>query len=149
MKGGSIAGLISGPVFVALTPGGTRLARRLSPLFADAEVHGLAGRTAGADREFDETVAHLRGLFSAGRPIVGLCAAGILIRALAPRLGDKGAEPPVVALAEDGGAVVPLLGGHRGANALAERIAETLGIEAAVSRFQMEQTGHMLAQMNQ
>ena len=33
--------------------------------------------------------------------------------------GRQAGEPPVLALAEDGGAVVPLLGGHRGANALA------------------------------
>ncbi|HEX9668286.1 MAG TPA: precorrin-3B C(17)-methyltransferase, partial [Thermoanaerobaculia bacterium] len=103
------------PVFVALTQGGCDLARRLTAGFEGAEVHGLAGRTEGADRAFDETVEHLRDLFWAGRPIVGLSAAGILIRALAPLLDDKRAEPPVVALAEDGSAVVPLLGGHRGA----------------------------------
>ena len=32
-----------------------------------------------------------------GTPIVGICAAGILIRALAPLLADKRTEPPVVA----------------------------------------------------
>ena len=36
------------------------------------------------------------------RPIVGLCAGGILIRAVAPLLADKHDEPPVVAVAEDG-----------------------------------------------
>ena len=60
----------------------------------------------------------------AGRPIVALCAAGILIRALAPLLADKRAEPPVVAVAEDGSVAVPLLGGHHGANELARTIAE-------------------------
>ncbi len=121
------------PVFVALTRAGVDLARRLAAGFEGAEVHGLAGRTEGADRAFDETAEHLRDLFRAGRPIVGFSAAGILIRALAPLLDDKRAEPPVVALAEDGSAVVPLLGGHRGANDLARALADRLGITAAVT----------------
>jgi cobalt-precorrin 5A hydrolase / precorrin-3B C17-methyltransferase len=64
---------------------------------------------------------------------VALCASGILIRILAPLLADKFAEPPVIAVAEDGSAAVPLLGGHRGANALARRIAELTGAVAAVT----------------
>jgi cobalt-precorrin 5A hydrolase/precorrin-3B C17-methyltransferase len=72
-------------------------------------------------------------LFRDGRPIVGVCAARVLVRAVAPLLADKRQEPPLLALAEDGSAVVPLLGGHRGANDLARVIAEILGIEAAVT----------------
>ena len=121
------------PVFVALTQAGADLAQTLATGFEGAEVHGLARRTHGTNQTFDDLAPHLRDLFRAGRPVVGLCAAGILIRALAPLLGDKMAEPPVVALAEDGCAVVPLLGGHRGANALAEELAEKLGVVAAVT----------------
>jgi cobalt-precorrin 5A hydrolase/precorrin-3B C17-methyltransferase len=121
------------PVFVVLTRAGADLARKLAAGFGGAEVHGLAGRTEGADRTFEKTADHLRDLFRAGRPIVGLCAAGILIRALAPLLEDKWAEPPVVALAEDGSAVVPLLGGHRGANDLGWALAEALGTDVAVT----------------
>ena len=40
-----------------------------------------------------------RTLFAAGVPVVGVCAAGILIRAVAPLLSDKRAEPPVLAAA--------------------------------------------------
>ncbi len=121
------------PVFVVLTAQGLDLARRLQPAFPGAEVHGRRGRAEGADLLFDDAAAALRTRFAEGRPVVGLCAAGILIRALAPLLADKRSEPPVIALAEDGGAVVPLLGGHRGANDLARRIAEALGIEPAVT----------------
>jgi cobalt-precorrin 5A hydrolase/precorrin-3B C17-methyltransferase len=121
------------PVLVALTRDGCALARRLAEQLPGAEVHGLAGRTQGADASFEGTAAHLRALFGARRPIVGVCAAGVLVRALAPLLADKGAEPPVLALAEDGSAVVPLLGGHHGANDLARRIAAALGIEAAIT----------------
>ena len=120
-------------VFVVLTKDGFDLARRLAATLPGAEVHGLAGRAEGAEVTFEAAAAHLRELFQAGRPIVGVCAAGVLVRALAPLLADKGAEPPVLALAEDGSAVVPLLGGHRGANDLARRIAGLLGIEPAIT----------------
>ena len=86
------------PVFVALTQAGADLARGLAAGLEGAEVHGLAHRTEGADHAFEHAAPHLTELFQAGRPIVGVCAAGILIRALAPVLGDKRAEPPVIAL---------------------------------------------------
>ncbi|WP_424927559.1 precorrin-3B C(17)-methyltransferase [Amaricoccus tamworthensis] len=83
--------------------------------------------------DFADTAPHLRDLFEAGHAIIGIMSSGILIRALAPSLGDKRSEPPVLAVAEDASAVVPLLGGHRGANALARRIATGLNTGAAVT----------------
>ena len=71
--------------------------------------------------------------FRSGEAVVAVMAAGIAIRRLAPLLSDKHEEPAVVAVAEDGSAVVPLLGGHRGANRLARRIARTLGVQATVT----------------
>ncbi|MBI3499612.1 MAG: precorrin-3B C(17)-methyltransferase [Proteobacteria bacterium] len=118
---------------VALSAAGGILARRLQLVLPGSRVHGLAGRILSADASFADVGAHLRHLFAEGTPIVGCCAAGILIRALAPLLKDKSAEPPVVAVAEDGSAVVPLLGGHHGANGLARRIADALGIEPAIT----------------
>ncbi len=67
------------------------------------------------------------------RPIIGICAAGILIRVLAPLLGDKRTGPPVVALADDGSFAVPLLGGHHGANDLARAIARAQRGQAAIT----------------
>jgi cobalt-precorrin 5A hydrolase/precorrin-3B C17-methyltransferase len=52
---------------------------------------------------------------------------------LAPLLDDKRSEPAVVAVSADGKHVVPLLGGHRGANALAREIAASLGGTAAIT----------------
>ena len=119
------------PAILALNETGLALARRLAPLI-DGEVHARAPLD-DADLSFAETIAHCRGLFTDGQPIVGICAAGILIRAIAPLLDDKQSEPPVLALSEDGRSVVPLLGGHHGANDLARRIAEALGAHAAVT----------------
>ena len=118
---------------VLLGQGGAGVARALSDALDGARLHGLAGRIEGADVAFEDTARHLRGLFMAGEAIVGVCAAGILIRALAPVLGGKAGEPPVVAVAEDGSVVVPLLGGHRGGNRLAGDIGALLGVAAAVT----------------
>nr|WP_207168767.1 precorrin-3B C(17)-methyltransferase [Rhodovibrio sodomensis] len=118
---------------MALTRRGLGTARWIAEGLPGAEVLGRAGRADDADATFSDTIATLRSLFAAGRPIVGVCAAGILVRALGPVLGDKRAEPPVLAVGEDGASVVPLLGGHRGANALAREIADTLESLPAVT----------------
>ncbi|MAF96316.1 MAG: precorrin-3B C(17)-methyltransferase [Rhodospirillaceae bacterium] len=130
----SARGAPKNAALVVLGPGGLELAAALKLKIPGAEVHGLKGRAEeGADVVFDEVAAHVRGLFGRSRPIAGLCAAGILIRALVPLLSDKRQEPPVVAVSGDGGSVVPLLGGHRGANRLALAIAEITGGHAAVT----------------
>ena len=111
---------MTAPVFVALTPGGYKVASTLAKTLSGASVHGLNKRTEGANETFSDTIAHLRYLFISETPIIGVCAAGILIRALAPLISDKRKEPPVLAVSEDGRTVVPLLGGHNGANRLAQ-----------------------------
>lgn len=109
------------------------LARRVQAILPEADLHAPARAACAADIRFTKAREHLAALFAAGRPIIGLCAAGILIRAVGPCLGDKHGEPPVLAIAEDASCVVPLLGGHRGGNALARRIAEGLGAACAVT----------------
>ena len=114
---------------VVLSPSGLATGRKL----AEGLQQELHARTAPADRIFDDTAAHLRELFAAGKPILFVGAAGALIRILAPVLSDKHSEPPVVSLSEDGRSVVPLLGGHHGANDLARRAAAILDGHAAVT----------------
>lgn len=126
---------LAAPVLVLLSPGGVALARQLKALLPDAEIHGLRTRLGASEADvlFNGTAEHLRGLFIAGHPIIGLCAAAVLIRSLGPLLGDKWNEPPVLALAEDGSVVVPLLGGHHGAHALARTIGAELDIAPAIT----------------
>lgn len=120
------------PVVLALSRSGEDVAHRVAALLG-AQVHGREGRVGRADAFFGNALDHARDLFAAGVPVVGVCASGILIRAVAPMLSDKRAEPPVVSVSDDGGVVVPLLGGHRGANRLAAEIARGLGGIAAVT----------------
>ena len=118
---------------VVLTERGVAVARRIRSCLTGARIHGYTARVAGVDIAFGDVGTELRRLFANGFDIVGVCSAGILIRTLAPALADKREEPAVVAVAEDGSAVVPLLGGHRGANELSRRLGEVLGIPAAIT----------------
>ncbi|MFT3986639.1 precorrin-3B C(17)-methyltransferase [Aestuariivirga sp.] len=119
------------PVIFVLGASALPVAQTLKAAF-DGEIH-TPDCVAGGDVHYPKATAHLARLFQEQRPIIGLCASGILIRALAPHLNDKFSEPPVIAVAEDGSSVVPLLGGHHGANALARRIAEITGGHAAIT----------------
>lgn len=120
------------PVVLALSRSGEATAHRVAAVL-DAQVHGREGRVDRADAFFPNALDHARDLFAAGVPIVGVCASGILIRAVAPLLADKTVEPPVISVSDDGAVVVPLLGGHRGANRLTRQIADALGGDAAVT----------------
>ncbi|MFM0052972.1 precorrin-3B C(17)-methyltransferase [Caballeronia grimmiae] len=117
---------------VVLGESAMHTARRIQAQYAGSLVHGLGGRV-DADLAYENFGTHLRLLYAADTPIVALCAAGIVIRALAPCLSDKQAEPPVLAVAQDGSAVVPLLGGMSGVNVLAKEIAAALDVKPAIT----------------
>lgn len=120
------------PAVVILSEAAASLGRRIATDIG-GELHGAAARVEEADLRFASAKDHVQALFSAGRPIVAVMASGALIRLLAPLLSDKQSEPPVLAVAEDGSSVVPLLGGHHGANDLAREIATALGAHAAIT----------------
>ncbi len=120
------------PVVLTLSRSGEAVAHKIAALIG-AKVHGREGRVDQADAFFANALDHTRDLFAAGVPVVGVCASGILIRAVAPLLMDKTTEPPVISVSDDGAVVVPLLGGHRGANRLATQIAAALGAVSAVT----------------
>jgi cobalt-precorrin 5A hydrolase / precorrin-3B C17-methyltransferase len=120
------------PAIVILSIHAVPLAQRVAAAIG-GEVHGLARRVEGVDVPFEDTGAHFAALYREGLPIVAVMASGAIIRLLAPHLADKHGEPPVVAVSEDGASVVPLLGGHHGANDLARAIAAALSAHAAIT----------------
>ncbi|QTD34074.1 precorrin-3B C(17)-methyltransferase [Pseudomonas fluorescens] len=123
----------STPAIVILGQGALATARRLQQVCPAAQIHGLKGRVEGADLTYSDFGATLRELYQQDTPIIALCAAGIVIRTLAPLLLEKGVEPAVLAVAEDGSAVVPLLGGLGGVNVMAREIAAALEVAAAIT----------------
>lgn len=123
----------STPAIVILGQGALATARRLQQVYPTAQIHGLKGRVDGADLTYSDFGATLRELYQQDTPIIALCAAGIVIRTLAPLLLEKGVEPAVLAVAEDGSAVVPLLGGLGGVNVMAREIAAALEVAAAIT----------------
>ncbi len=124
---------------LVLNQASVETARRLMVALPGAVLYGSAKRTTGVDVSFEHFKPMVQELFAQDIPIVGLCAAGILIRSLAPVLGNKQHEPAVIAVASDGSAVVPLLGGLHGANELASSIGVALAIIPAITT-----TGNLL-----
>lgn len=113
------------PAIVTFAATGAELAQKLAA--------ALEGEVFRCGFNGDDARLLLPRLFAEGRPILGICAAGILIRLLAPYLNDKTVEPPVLALSQGGEHVIPLLGGHHGGNRLARQIAGITGGVAAVT----------------
>jgi cobalt-precorrin 5A hydrolase/precorrin-3B C17-methyltransferase len=121
------------PAVVVLGETSVAIARQIQAALPGATLYGLAERTQTVDVLYANFGNTVRQLFTDGTPIIGICAAGILIRTLASLLLNKRAEPPVIAVSEDGSAVVPLLGGLTGANQLATAIAAALDTRAAIT----------------
>jgi len=118
---------------VTLNESSIATARKIQARYADACIYGSRKRVASAEMFYDDFGATLQDLYRNDTAIIALCAAGIAIRSLAPLLALKGAEPPVLAVAEDGSAVVPLLGGLGGVNAMAREIGAALNVPAAIT----------------
>ena len=111
---------------LSFTEEGFALARRLA--------EGLRGKAArcGAplglaewtDRAWEESEA-----------LVFVGAAGIAVRAIAPHVRSKAADPAVVVVDEGGRFAVPILSGHLGgANDMARKIAALCGAEGPLLR---------------
>lgn len=64
--------------------------------------------------------------------IVALMATGIVIRSITPLLQDKWIDPAVVVVSPDLMYAVPLIGGHHGANELAQELT-LLGIQPVIT----------------
>jgi cobalt-precorrin 5A hydrolase len=70
--------------------------------------------------------------YKSAERIVALMATGIVIRSIAPLLEDKWVDPAVVVVSPDLSYAIPLIGGHHGANELAQDLA-ALGIRPVIT----------------
>lgn len=110
---------------LAFTDRGLALARALA-----GELGGEAARC-GAPQGLAEWTADA---FSQADALVFVGAAGIAVRAIAPHIRHKAADPAVVVVDEAGRFAIPILSGHLGgANDLARRIAAHLGGTAVIT----------------
>ena len=120
------------PVVIALSATGFTLAQKIASQM-DVDIHGHATRCPDADITFIKAKSHIAEVFAAGRPIIGICAAGILIRSVAPYLQHKSLDAAVLAVGETAETVVPLIGGHHGAITLAAKLSVILGAGVAIT----------------
>ena len=73
-------------------------------------------------------------LFNGNDALIFIGACGIAVRDIAPHLRNKTVDPAVLVIDDQGRFVIPILSGHiGGANALAQRIAKTIGATAVVT----------------
>lgn len=120
------------PAIVSLSTSSIDLAKRIA-LKTGGQVHGFQKRIIDADVLFENVAEHLTALFASKTPIIAIMASGAVIRILAPQLINKMDEAAVISVSEDGSSIVPLLGGHHGANDLARQLAEITNGFAAVT----------------
>lgn len=121
---------VRGAVF-AFSRRGMGVARRLMEALTQAQWRSFApARLAeGAFAPASTPLAAFVGpIFQWADVLIFVCSCGIAVRAVAPHVRDKAADPAVVAIDETARFVVPLLSGHMGgANRWAEGLAAILG----------------------
>ncbi|KAB8145963.1 precorrin-3B C(17)-methyltransferase [Chloroflexia bacterium SDU3-3] len=120
---------------VARTRRGSQLAARIAlALGADLAVPSAWSAPAGAAHYHGSVLDEVRRRWPECSALILVMATGIATRACAPMLGDKASDPAVLCLDEGGQWVIPLIGGHQaGANALALRVAQITGGQAAIT----------------
>ncbi|MEZ0111806.1 cobalt-precorrin 5A hydrolase/precorrin-3B C17-methyltransferase [Catenulispora sp. EB89] len=105
---------------VAATAAGRRAAEALAAAWP-TEVHVYGG------------ASELRTAFEACDAVVAFLAVGAAVRTLAPALGHKSTDAAVVCVDESLRHAVAVLGGHHGANELAERVSTVLGCTPVIT----------------
>ena len=116
-------------VVVVVSASGLGIGREIAT-HLDATLHG---QFSDCDVLIENYASHLIALFKDQNSIVFVGALGILIRLIAPAITKKEYDPPVIAIAENGSTVIPVLGGHSGANSLASELASFLNCSAAIT----------------
>ncbi|RCL02650.1 MAG: cobalt-precorrin 5A hydrolase / precorrin-3B C17-methyltransferase [Candidatus Tokpelaia sp. JSC188] len=108
-------------------------AEKIRSSLPNSVIYSLAGRVPKNSKQYNTFGKCIQEQYKAKKIILALCSTGIIIRSLAPLIKNKFTEPPVIAIAEDGSCVIPLLGATKGANQLAEKLALILDCQAAIT----------------
>lgn len=104
-----------------VTADGSGIARKLKGLYPNASVYRFKVESIGKN-------------WNRFRRLIFIMAAGIVVRTIAPLIGDKQRDPAVVVIDEKGRHVISLLSGHiGGANELTREIAAFLGGEPVIT----------------
>ena len=114
---------------------GARVAQSLASKLGECRlyVHDIVSCEIGAER-FDSIVTLTAKIFGQYRKLVFIAPCGVVVRAIAPLVRHKLADPAVVVVDVGGRYAVSLLSGHEGgANALALDVANAIGAEPVIS----------------
>ena len=104
---------------ISITANGNRLAEKISTK--------VGGQTFAKGRNFGKLADLVDGIFGKFDGLIFICAAGIVVRMIAPHIVSKLNDPAVLVIDERGQNVISLLSGHVGrANELAIDIAKAI-----------------------
>lgn len=121
---------------ISFTPCGYALAEKIRENLISLGYDAAAERKyKGVSDSVTGSVSQWAGqCFQTSDALVFIGAAGIAVRAIAPFVKDKAADPAVLVIDEKGNHCIPILSGHLGgANELAVQISQGIGAEAVIT----------------
>ena len=111
---------------ISLTSNGARLAEKIAMK--------VGGQTFAKGRNFDKLANLITEIFGKFDGLIFICAAGIVVRMIAPHIVNKLSDPAVLVIDERGQNVISLLSGHVGrANELAVEIAKAIDANPVIT----------------
>ncbi len=126
-------------ILIALTQNAYTTATQIQ-CYLGGTVYGYKYRVQ-CENTFAHTTDFIARQYMAGHTIVGICATAILVRAIAPYLGDKYQDMPVISVSENGDTVVPIVGGHYGGYTIAHKIGDIFHTTPAITNAGNKQLG--------
>ena len=104
---------------ISLTRNGTKVARKIS--------EKIGGQNFVKGKDFDKIADLVEEIFFSFDGLIFVCAAGIVVRMIAPHIVSKVSDPAVLVVDERGQNVISLLSGHIGqANQLTLEVARAI-----------------------
>ena len=111
---------------ISITANGARLAEKISAK--------VGGQTFAKGRNFGKLADLIAEIFGKFDGLIFICAAGIVVRMIAPYIVNKLSDPAVLVIDERGQNVISLLSGHVGrANELAVEIAKAIDANPVIT----------------